>query len=106
MRYCSDWKPDEGPSTWRNSMYSDGVSVSSTDHIAVSCAITCLQRAKIFWQASSSSRRRCATAAPSSCTSSFSHSSETWCWMMNSSSSWCGGSESGFCADSSCCNCR
>ena len=27
------------------------------------------------------------------------HSSEVWCWMMNSSSSWCSGSLSGCWAD-------
>ena len=49
VRYCSDWKPDDGPRISRNSMYSDGVSVSSTDHISVSWRRMFLQREKIFW---------------------------------------------------------
>jgi hypothetical protein len=40
-----------------------------------------------------------AIAASSSWMMSFIHSSVTWCCTMNSISSWCGGSDSGCCAD-------
>src|SRR5436305_2086872 len=38
IRCCSDWKPLAGPSTWRNSPYSLGVSVSRTAHWETSWA--------------------------------------------------------------------
>src|SRR3546814_10909728 len=85
VRYCSDWNPDEGPRMSRNSMYSEGVSVSSTDHCAVSWSSTRLQRATTLPNCHTRSPRRWATAAESSWISSFSHSSEVWCWMMNRS---------------------
>ena len=105
-RYCNDWKPDDGPSRWRKPMYSEGVSVSSTDHCSVNWRSTCLLRASTFWHCHTWSAWRKARAACNSCISSFSHSSETWCWTMNSISSWCGGSDTGNCADSSRSSCR
>ena len=70
----------------------DGVSVSSTAHCSNSWRWTCLTRARIFRHGVDVVARRCAIAARSSWIISFIHSSATWCWMMNSISSWCGGS--------------
>ncbi|MNI32535.1 hypothetical protein D3C73_864510 [compost metagenome] len=68
-------------------MYSDGVSVSSTDHCSVSWRSTCLLRASTLRHCQTSSRCRKPIAAPSSWPNNFSHSSEVWCWMMKSISS-------------------
>ena len=50
------------------------------------------------------SARTCAMAALSSWIMSFIQSSEVWCWMMNSISSWC--DERGRCAASKAESCR
>ena len=102
-RYCADWKPDELPSDGRNASYSDGVSVSSTAHCSKSCFWMSFTRARILKHGSSASARTKAIAALSSWIMSFIHSSDTWCWTMNSISSWSGAPlapESGCCADS------
>ena len=44
-RYCQDWKPEELPRKPRNSAYSVGVRVASTDHCSVSVRWMCLTRA-------------------------------------------------------------
>ncbi len=97
LRYCSDWKPDDGPSSSRKPMYSDGVIVSSTDHCSVSWRSTCLARASTLRHCQTRSRCRKARAARSSWISSFIHSSEVWCWTMNTISSWW--PDKGCCAD-------
>ena len=74
--------------------------VSSTDHCSVSCFWMCFTRASTFSAGPGSSASRNATAACSSWITSFIHSSEVWCWMMNSSSSWLAGVDSGACAES------
>ncbi len=106
VRYCSDWKPDDGPSRSRKPMYSEGVSVSSTDHCSVSWRITCLARASTLRHCQTWFCWRKPMAARSSWIISFIHSSETWCCTMNSISSWCGGSETGCCADNRRSSCR
>ena len=94
-RYWNDWNPEDWPSTPRNSMYSLGVSVSSTLHCSVITSWIRFTRAMILKQGSSWSRLMCSSAASSSWTISLIHSSVVWCWMMNSISSWCGGTASG-----------
>src|SRR5229473_7445598 len=109
-RYCADWKPDELPSDDRKPSYSEGVSVSSTAHCSNNCFWINFTRDRILKQASSWSTRTKRMAALSSCSISFIHSSETWCWMMNSISS-CRGApdgvpESGRCDESNVSRCR
>ena len=98
-RNWCDCRPEAGPSTLRKSAYSDGVSVSSTAHCSKSWRCTCFTRARILKHGASWSFFTCAIAAPSSWIMSFIHSSEVWCWMMKSISSWC--DERGRCAASS-----
>ena len=97
-RNWCDCSPEAGPSTLRNSAYSEGVSVSSTAHCSNSWRWICFTRARILKHGASWSACTCAIAAASSWIMSFIHSSEVWCWMMNSISSWC--DERGFCAES------
>ncbi len=99
-RYCQDWKPLELPSESRNSAYSLGVSVASTDHCSVSVFWMCLTRATHLSAWGRSSTRSSAQACSSSWSTSLSHSSVVWCCTMNSSSSWCTGSLIGRCAES------
>ena len=75
VRYWYDWKPDECPSSSRKARYSLGVSVDSTSHAWISCAMMRLTRASILKAGCSSSRRTCAIAACSSWITSFIHSS-------------------------------
>ena len=100
-RYCADWKPETGRRNGRISAYSLGVSVASTDHWSVSVCWMCLTRASRLSAGERSSAASSARAERSSWTISFSQSSLVWCWTMKSSSSCCGGSVSGCCADSS-----
>ena len=58
IRYCSDWKPDAGPSTSRNLTYSLGVSVASTPHCSNSWRWICLTRARPFCAGPRSSTAR------------------------------------------------
>ena len=106
MRYCCDWNPEAGPSTWRNCWYSVGVKVSSTAHCSNNWRWICLTRARIFRHVSVWSVDNNAVAARNSWMINFIHSSLTWCWTMNSISSWWVGSLSGFCADSKVSSCR
>jgi len=97
-------------SVGRNASYSDGVSVSSTAHCSKSCFWMSFTRARILKFASRASARTWPIAAFSSWIRSFIQSSETWCWMMNSISSWRGAPavppDNGLCAASSASRCR
>ena len=90
-RYCQDWKPEEVDRKPRNSAYSVGVRVASTDHCSVSVCWMCLTRARRLSAGARSSARSRSRAERSSCSTSLSQSSVVWCWMMKSSSSCCGG---------------
>jgi hypothetical protein len=78
--------------------------VASTSQACTSCSMILLTRASILKAVPSSSRATQATAARSSCSISFIHSSLVWCWMMNSISLWSG--DSGFCAPRIASSCR
>src|SRR4051794_25130537 len=105
-RYWYDWKPDEVPRKLRNSAYSLGVRVASTDHCSVSVRWMCLTRARPLSAGRRSSLASCRWTARNSCSTSLSHSSEVWCWRMNSSSSWCSGTLTGCCASRISSRCR
>jgi hypothetical protein len=105
-RYWYDWNPDEVPSDPRNSLYSEGVSVARTDHWWVIVSWMCLTRASRLRAVAGSSAAKRSAADLSSWIISFSHSSLVWCWMMNRSSSWCGGSLARCCAPSNSSRCR
>ena len=94
-RYCQDWKPEEVARKPRNSAYSVGVRVASTDHCSVSVCWMCLTRARRLSAGARSSAASRSRAERSSCSTSLSQSSVVWCWMMNSSSSCCGGTLKG-----------
>ena len=105
-RYCADWNPDDEPSDAAELGVLGGVSVASTDHCSMSVFWMCLTRASFFSAGASRSAARSSQAERSSWSRSFSHSSEVWCWTMNSSSSWCSGLLRGCWAASSSSRCR
>ena len=95
-RYWKDWKPEDWPSAERNSVYSLGVIVRSTSQAELSCSKMRATRASILKAGCRLSAAIAPRAAVSSWIASRIQSSEVWCWMMNSISSWA--ELSGFCA--------
>ncbi len=86
-RYWCDWNPEAAPSRSRKRVYSLGVIVRSTSHALLSCSKIRAIRDSILnagWSRSSPSAVR---AAVISWIASRIHSSEVWCWTMNSISS-------------------
>ena len=74
-RNWNDCRPEAGPSTSRNSRYSEGVSVSSTAHCSKSWRWICFTRARILKHGASLSAFTCSIAAASSWIMSFIQSS-------------------------------
>ena len=64
--------------------------VASTSQACTSCSMMRETRASILKAAPSRSSATASTAARSSCSISFIHSSLVWCWTMNSISSCAG----------------
>ena len=84
MRYWNDWNPEALASEARNDEYSAGVSVASTSHDWLSCAMIRATRASILKAGCRSSARMRSRAAASSCSMSFIQSSVAWCCTMKS----------------------
>jgi len=103
-RYCQDWKPLLDSRYGRMALYSDGVMVASTSQACTSCSKIRDTRASILKAGGRSSAATAATAARSSISTSFIHSSLVWCWMMNNHSF--GSGERGFCAFRMASSCR
>ena len=88
-RYWADWNPDDVPSAGRNVSYSDGVSVSEHRPLLEELLLDELHaredlEAGVETIVADERDRRLAARG----SSSFIQSSEVWCWMMNSISSW------------------
>ncbi|VFT14769.1 Uncharacterised protein [Pseudomonas aeruginosa] len=71
-------------------LYSVGVMVASTAQACTSWSKIRETLASIFSAGPSLPDLTCSRAARSSWSISFIHSSEVWCWMMNSISLWSG----------------
>ena len=101
VRYCSDWKPDDGPEDVAElHVLRRRQRLQHRPHLGQLAQDLLAAREDLLARRRAGRRAGARSPRVSSWIISFIHSSATWCWTMNSSSSWCGGSDSGCCADS------